>query len=47
MQRQRKTQHISPDGEKVTRGRDLDTKKKKDKVQEPEKHREKETNSFN
>lgn len=28
MQRQRKTQHTSPDGEKVTRGRDLDTKKR-------------------
>lgn len=35
MQRQTKTQHTSPDGEKVTRGRDLDTK---DNVQEPEKH---------
>lgn len=28
MQRQIKIQHTSPDGEKVTRGRDLDTKKR-------------------
>lgn len=28
MQRQTKIQHTSPDGEKVTRGRDLDTKKR-------------------
>lgn len=28
MQRQTKTQYTSPDGEKVTRGRDLDTEKR-------------------